>query len=67
MTPTEPRYQANDIVAVRGTRTLYRIMYLYPCGECYQLLEHKIFPQRGMVVWEDDIIGGVDPAPAAGW
>jgi len=63
MTPTESRYQINDIVAVRGRQTLYRIMYRYPCGACYQLLEHRVFPQRGLVVWEDDVIGVVEPIP----
>lgn len=59
-----PQYAVNDIVAVRGTRTLYRIIHVYTCGVCYQLLEHAMFPQRGKVVWEDDIIGVVDPPPA---
>ena len=57
------RYRLNDIVAARGTRTIFRIIHVYDCGMCYQLLEHAVFPQGGMIAREDDIIGVLDPPP----
>ncbi len=61
MTAREPsRYAINDHVALRGSRALYRVIHVYHCGLCYQVLEEELFSHNTRVVHEDDIIGNVE-------
>jgi len=59
----EPRYALNDLVALCGSRAIHRVVYVYPCGRCYQVLEYALFPPRAQIVDDDDIIGTVETVP----
>jgi len=60
---SEPRYALNNRVTLRGSRAIYRVVYVYPCGHCYQVLEYALFPPRVQIVDDEDIIGTVETVP----